>query len=290
MTGACVLSASMSACVYQAHRLDPSFSPWVASLVRVVANWGLLALLCTRFPPTRLWGDRRPALWAWGFFGALTVGSYFSSIQSLGPGEAAFIQSLSAVFIVALCPVVLGIKNSKPVWLAVGGSFIGFALLQAGKSPASGNVFGVATGLFSAITAALAYLMIARTGLSNPPQVTVFYWSAAALLAHLLVIASFPIAWPVKFGVWIWLAVGGLQASLAQYLVTLAYRWAPANSVAALSYLTPVVNLMLDGLLFGLSPSSLSYGGASLILTFGVLLPFLRLATSQKGLVPAPSR
>ncbi|MDD1623094.1 MAG: DMT family transporter [Methylococcaceae bacterium] len=276
MIGACLLFSMMNASVYAITDLDNTIPSSVISFVRILCNLLILLVptLINRNPGSLL-GDRRPSLWLRGLFGAIALMLSFAGISRIGPGESAFLTASSGVFVALLGPVVLKQRNSWLGWLAIIGSLAGVSLLFA---PGDGRVdlLGRAMALASGLLSALAFLMVARAGRSNSPASVIFYFCLAALIVHLLYFALYGYTVPDQAEIWGLLLLTGALGSGAQYFMTRAYQTAPAASVSAVGYLTPVFSLSWGVLLFSQIPSQLALLGSLLILLFGVLLPFLR--------------
>lgn len=275
MIAACLLFSLMNAGVYASQRLDPGLPAVMASFIRILCN--LAILIVPAFAGRRirtLLGDGRPSLWLRGLFGASALMLSFSSIARIGPGESTFLTSSSGVFVALLSPFLLAQKNSLAVWLAIVGAFSGVGLLFDFRQ--SGNLLGQATALGAGLLSALAYLMLARAGRSNPATTVIFYFCLAALILHAAYFAVFGFRWPASPQSWGLLIVVGLLGSGAQHYLTRAYQSAPAALVSSVGYLTPVLSLTWGAIFFAQIPGSTALIGAVLILLFGVLLPFLR--------------
>lgn len=276
MVLACVLFSLMNASVYAIRWLDTDIPATVISFVRVLSNT-LILLVPALFQrrALALLGDRRPSLWLRGLFGTLALMLSFSSITRIGPGESAFLSASSGVFVALLGPWVLGQRNSWRVWLAILGAFAGVALIFQPEAHRP-DVLGRAMALGSGFLAALAYLMVARAGRSNSPQVVVFYFCLVALVVHALYFVGYGFQGSNQPVVWGLLLLTGILGSGAQYRMTRAYQVAPAARVSAVGYLAPVLSLIWGMLWFQQIPSHSAFWGSMLILLFGVLLPFLR--------------
>lgn len=269
--------AIMGTGVYASGLSHPPVAAVTVSFIRVAVNLALLVLpaLAVRELPA-LFGDRRPSLWLRGLFGALSLILSFAAIQRIGPGESAFLSASSAIFVAALGPLVLGQRNSAWVWLAVLGAFSGlFLLFQPRLAPA--DFPGRLMGLGSGFLAALAYLMVARAGRSNPPRTVVFYFCLVAVLIHLAYFAYRGVDLPKGLESWGWVLLAGFSGSAAQLYMTRAYQLAPAALVGATGFLGPVMSVLLGALLFSKVPDREALLGCGLVLLFGTLLPFLAL-------------
>jgi S-adenosylmethionine uptake transporter len=276
----CMLCASllfsiMNACVFGATRADPALPSTVVSFIRVLINLALLlvpVLVTGRLRP--LLGDMRPSLWLRGIFGASALMLSFAAIARIGVGEAAFLHSSSGVFVALLSPLVLGQRSTGMMWVAIAGSLGGLGLLLSPHWEGSDRV-GPALALGSGWLAALAYLMVARSGRSNTPATVVFYFCLVGVMLHLTYFAWAEAYWPRGLEVWLWTAGSGLAATGAQLLMTRSYQYAPAALLSAVGYTSPVFSLGWSVSLFGQVPSTTAIFGCGLILLFGMALPFL---------------
>jgi S-adenosylmethionine uptake transporter len=275
MLGASVMFSMMNACVYAATRADPELPSTMVSFIRVLINLALLllpALVTGRLLP--LFGDMRPSLWLRGVFGASALMLSFAAISRIGVGEAAFLHSSSGVFVALLSPLVLGQRSSPWVWLAIIGSLCGLGLLLSPHWQTTDRL-GPAMALGSGWLAALAYLMVARSGRSNTPATVVFYFCLVGVMLHLTYFAWAEAYWPRGLEVWLWTAGSGLAATGAQLLMTRSYQYAPAALLSAVGYTSPVFSLGWSVSLFGQVPSTTAIFGCGLVLLFGIALPFV---------------
>lgn len=285
MVAASVLFAAMGSAVHASALVEPPVEAPMASFVRALVNLVVLLVpALVRGRARELLGDGRRSLWLRGLFGGVSLMLSYAAIQRIGPGESLFFTATSAVIVAALAPRVLGQRNPASVWVAIAGATAGVALLLE-PGPAAGDLAGRAMGLGSAGAAALAYLMVARAGRSNPPGTVVFYFALVACLMHAAWFAVSGGAWPLGAGAWGLVLLAGITGSLAQWYMTRAYQSAPAALVSVVSYLGPVLGLASGALLFGRIPDAKAMAGCALILGSGVLIPFLTAARPK----PAPA-
>jgi len=156
-------------------------------------------------------------------------------------------------------------------FLALAGALSGLVLLRPAAD--AGSHQATLLAVFSGVTAALAYLMVSRVRESRSPFLLMTSWCGFSLLAHLVWIALRPPLWPTSPVTWMWVALGGALASLAQYFVTLAYQKDTAPRVTALLYAGPALGLILDAAFFGVPLGPQKIFGVAVILGFGVALP-----------------
>ena len=276
MLGSAALFAGMALAVEQAHRLDPNLSAWVSTAVRSVVSLLVLFVL-VRGNPRGLLGDARPALWARGLLGAVSLLSYFAAISMVGAGEATFLMQTSAVWIVILAPLVL--KESSPplIWAAVVMSLVGVGLLM-GASSGEPDLFGRVLGLCSGLAAAGAMVSVRRASRTNTPTVIVFWFSAIGTLVTLVVLGVSGATLPQAPEVWAALLTAALAATFAQLLMTSAYQVGRAPLVAAAGSSSPLMAALGAWWVFGQHPSPRAQVGMALILVSGAVIPLITAA------------
>jgi len=272
---ACALFAVMATCVYAASLTPIPVAASMVSFIRLSVNLSFLVVpaLWAR-DLGGLFGDLRASLWLRGLFGGVSLILSFSSIQSIGPGESTFLSASSGIFVAALSPWMLAQKNALGDWLAITGALTGLYLLvhpQADIINLEGRLMGVGAGFL----AALAYLMIARAGRSNPPRTIVFYFCLVGLVVHGVWFAFAGFHLPVGRDSWLWTLAAGAAGSVAQIYLTRAYQLAPATLVSAVGYSAPVMSLLLGVVLFDKTPGPGAMAGCGLIVASGVALPFI---------------
>lgn len=273
---ACLLFSLMNACVYAIRLFEADIPATVISFVRIVSNLVILVTAALfNQQMMALFGDKRPSLWLRGLFGTLALMLSFMAITRIGPGESAFLTATSGLFVAVLGPLVLGQKNSWLMWLTILGAFVGVMMLFKPDGQPM-DWLGRGMALLSGFLSALAYLMVARAGRSNSPQSVIFYFCLVALLVHAAYFAGYGFQVPNRLETWGLLLLTGLLGSGAQFYMTRAYQMAPAALVSAVGYLVPVLSLLWGISFFNQVPGSNALLGASLIVLFGVLLPFLR--------------
>jgi S-adenosylmethionine uptake transporter len=293
MVMASVFFSFMGAMVNYAQILEPEGSPLVSSFVRLVVN--ILVIAGVAWHSGGLWklpGDRRPSLWARGFFGALSLIFVMYGIHAIGVGETSFLHASNSIIIAALSPFVLRQANSRLAWVAIAGATIGLWFLAQPRFE-DHNPAGRIVALLSGVWAAIAYLMIARAGRSNSSNTVIFYLCGVGMMLHMLIFmgigAGLPvpgsatgIVWPRRSVTYGFLVGAGVMASVAQFFLTAAYQSAPAALNAAISYLTPVLNLGWSVFFFGRHPDGLALAGAAMVLVCGVALPVIGVSARKK--------
>ena len=267
-----LFAAIMGALYYQAHLTDPEFSSATGTLVRVLSN-GLFVLIpwvLFNNKPQFVSPMKARSLWLWGFFGALTVITFFAAIPSIGNGRAAFLGATSGIFIIAFAPLLAGQSNKPVIWLSLFASLLGVALIcDMGTASffSIGNLYGAMAGLFSGI----AYLMVARARDRYSTSTIMFYWCWLSTFALVAILLFTPQRWPHTPTTWSLLIAAGICAGFAQFYITRAFQTTSAGLVACLSYLAPVFSLGIDKLYFQMPITHSAMSGAALIVGFGII-------------------
>jgi drug/metabolite transporter (DMT)-like permease len=243
MLGGSTLFAVMATFVGLAQRRDPALSTFVASGVRAGVNLVVILLLGAR-DPRGLVGDGRWALWSRGLFGGVSLMAYFASLAALGIGEASFLNQTSGAWVAVLAPLILFERTPPLVWLAVGGSLLGTAFLAHPRA-GGGDLLGRGAGLLSGLTSAAAYLSIRRASATNKPITIVFYFTLVGTILSLAVCFLVGATWPRDPAVYLFLTGSGLCATVAQLLMTEAYRSGRASPVAAAGASGPLLTSLL---------------------------------------------
>jgi drug/metabolite transporter (DMT)-like permease len=270
---ACLLSALMGALLELALLRMPELPAVTIAFLRVVANTAFFLALSPRQGLQSLGavlrgsGDRW--LWIWGILGAVTIAAMFAAVPRIGVGPTSVLTSTSGAFTAILAPLVLGGRWRLPVLAAVGACFAGVVLMHP-LSDAPVDTLGWGLGLLSGLAAGVAYLALARAGDRHAPVTVMAYWSTICLAAFAVWLGFEAPRLPTSPTLWALVLGAGFCAAWAQYCTTQAYAAAPAQAVAALSYLAPVLVMIVDHVAFGVALSHRQSLGAAMIVLSGI--------------------
>ncbi len=289
MVMASILFAMMGSLIYQVKIWEPALSSGVTSLFRVGINLAFVVVMSfwvndsqgKKLGVKGLFGDLRWSLWLRGFFGTLSVVTFFYGVGTIGVGEASFFNSSHVLWMGLLGPMVLRQRTTYLSWIAVISGMIGLYLMYQ-PSIYQDDHGGRSVAILSGFFGALAYLMISRSGRSNHPLSVVFYFTFLATIVHIIWAVFADFEWPQYSKSWCALFAAGILASIAQNFMTTAYQEAPAAVVSAVSYLSPVISLMISVIVFKDYPTLMSFIGACIILVAGLVLPFVSAMRIQK--------
>lgn len=196
------------------------------------AAFGLLALLPWLFHRGTPLLATRHLRWhvTRGVAGLAAMYCFFFALAHLPLGEAMLLNYSTPLFIPFIALFALGERPPRKVWLGIGLGFIGLVLIlkpgMALFSPAA--LVGLAAGFL----AATAMVSIRHLSHTEPTARIVFYFSVIATLG-----AAVPLLWRWRLpspDLWLMLIAMGTIATVAQLLLTRAYRSAPAAQSARL--------------------------------------------------------
>jgi drug/metabolite transporter (DMT)-like permease len=211
--------------------------------------------------------------------GTLSLTCYYGAIGGLasdGAGELATANLLlktAPVWVALGSRVFLGERGTPRTWLALVLGIAGAGLALAGGKDVAGGRGTVVLGLLSGVCAASAYLSVRKLAAKEEPLTVVAFFSlgAAVLTApfaavHLAHAPAPPTSRELG------LMVGaGLSGTVAQVLMTHAYRHARAT-VAAVAGLAEVgFALLASFIIFHESPTTAALAGGGLAVAAGFL-------------------
>ncbi|MBT5435757.1 MAG: DMT family transporter [Alphaproteobacteria bacterium] len=212
---------------------------------------------------------------------ATAYSCYLQALQELPIADATAIIFSSPFIVAALSRWVLGERVPAIRWVAISLGFLGaLVIVQPGT-----EAFRPAAlwGLAGAVAAAATGLLARRLGSTEPASVTAFYTTVAFLLTGLFPVTLIPGHWVAVTGMEVFLiAIAGLIAGTAHFLIILAYRKGEASLVAPFEYVSLFIAIAMGYVFFDDIPTPAVWVGIGLVAIAGVLL-------SRRG-APAPKK
>ena len=197
-------------------------------------------------------------------FGTAGLIANFYAVDRLGIADANMLNKLSPFFAIILSIFILKEIPSRFDILTTIIAFIGalFIIRPTGTFTA---VFPALVGLFGGFGAGTAYVFVRKVsnkGVKTP--VIVFAFSLFSCLVTLpFLIADYTPMAPIQ---WLYLILAGVSASLGQFSITTAYKYAPAKEISVFDY-TQVIFAALLGIIFlGEVPVAQSIIGYTIII------------------------
>lgn len=194
---------------------------------------------------------------------------YFFSLEKLVLTEAILLKLTAPFFIPVIALLWLGESTSRAAWLTIAAGFAGVLVILDPTAAGFEDYLFVSAGLLGALLGATAKVTIRRMGVTEPSARIVFYFGLfGTIVTAPAAIASWQTPTPTQ---WLWLLALAACATLAQMLITTAYRIAPAGRIGQFTY-SSVLFAALLGWLFWSEPFTLEQAlGCVLIVGAGLV-------------------
>lgn len=202
------------------------------------------------------------------FLGLAGVILNFYAIGRLPLADSNMLNKLSPFFVTLFAFWFLKEKLSKVQVIALIGAFISSMLVI--KPEFSITMLPGLAGFLSAISAGAAYTIIRSLSKDEDPSTIVFYFSFISVTFMLpLVVMDYVVPTGNQL---IWLLSTGVFASIGQFMVTMAYKYAPAGEVSVYNYSSIVFSTFVAYMIWGEIPDNYSITGGALIILIAVML------------------
>ena len=197
-------------------------------------------------------------------FGTTGLIANFYAIDRLGIADANMLNKLSPFFAILISIPILKEVPTKRDILATLVAFIG-AVFIIRPSGSSLEYIPALIGLYGGFGAGTAYVFVRKLGKKG--ERTPIIVLCFSLFSCLLTLPFIAIDYhPMTGRQWLCLVMAGLAASLGQFSITTAYKFAPAKELSVFDY-TQVIFAALWGILFlGEYPVPLSIIGYVIII------------------------
>jgi drug/metabolite transporter (DMT)-like permease len=208
-------------------------------------------------------------------------GSHYAQYLGMSAGIAALILALQPLVTATIASPLLGERLRRPQWLGVVLGLLGVALVVWHKidlRALSWPALAAVSIALAAITAGTLYQRIFCPAVDLRAASVVQFIASVAVLAPLAVaVEGFPViwSWPLA-GAIVFLVV--LASIFAVNALHTLMRRGQATRVTSLLYLTPIIAVALEWLMFGVQPSLLTALGIA-VTCAGVALVAWRPAT-----------
>lgn len=207
----------------------------------------------------RLFGKKENQKWllSRSALGALGIVLNFYAIDHLVLSDAEMLNKLSPFIQIILSAIFLRELVMRFQIIAVIIAFVGALFII--QPDFSVELLPYIGGVFGAFFAAGAYTLLRVLGNKEKHYTVVFYFSFFTTV----VLTPFTIAFyeSMSWQQWLFLILAGVFATVGQFGVTLAYKFAPAKEISIFFYSTVVYSALLSIVLFGQIPTLLSVIG-----------------------------
>jgi drug/metabolite transporter (DMT)-like permease len=187
----------------------------------------------------------------------------FFSLTKIGIGNAVTLLHTSPIFVALLSPILLKEKTRKPLfkWILI--AFAGVILVLRPNAEILQDYSVLA--LLSGMLAAVVYITIRHLHISDNTFTITFYFTLFVCVAS-LPFMIFQFETPSKEG-WIVMLGAGIFGTLAQLLMTYAYKYGPANILTPFNNAAILFSFLIGWFVWGETPTLIEIIGASLIIT-----------------------
>ena len=209
------------------------------------------------------------------FFGTMGIVCNFYAVDRLGIADANMLNKLSPFFAIVLSIFILKEYPKRVDIIATIIAFIGaiFIIRPTGVITEIGPALIGLLGGFGAGTAYSFVRKLTQNKVKTP--VIVFYFSLFSCLVTLpFLISDYA---PMTLGQLICLLMAGVSASLGQFSITTAYKYAPAKEISVFDYTQVVFAAILGIIFFNELPSIYSFIGYVIIIGVAVYRWYINL-------------
>jgi drug/metabolite transporter (DMT)-like permease len=193
--------------------------------------------------------------------GTLGIIFNFYSIDKLVLSDANMLNKLSPFFVIIFSGLFLKEKINSRQALSIIIAFIGALFII--KPSFNSEVIPAVIGALGGITAAAAYTCVRGLGEKEKPDTIVFYFSFfSSLITFPMMVYYYE---PMQLIQLTYLILAGVFASIGQFGITLAYKYAPAKEISIFDYTNIIFSAIISLCLFGILPDYLSIIGYMVI-------------------------
>lgn len=211
-----------------------------------------------------------------GLVGVTAMGLGFTALGLLPLPEATAIGYASPIFATLLAAAVLGETIRAFRIIAVATGMVGVLIILWPKltllteGATSGEALGALAALIGAFFTAIAMIIVRRMVATERASTIVFYFSITSSVVGL---ATAPFGWiNPSPEMWAYLIGAGLLGGVGQILLTEAYKFAEASTIAPFDYSSMIFAVLLGWSLFGEIPGSATVAGSAVVVAAGVLI------------------
>ena len=207
--------------------------------------------------------ENRKLLFMRSLFGTLGVILNFYAIDKLVLSDANMLNKISPFLVVIFSAIFLKEKINKNQIISIVIAFTGALFII--KPTFSVEIIPYMGGLMSAVFAASAYTCLRAIGNKEEAHTIVFFFSMFSLISILPMFIY--VYEPMTFKQLLCMILAGVFASLGQFGVTLAYRYAPAKEISIFDYSNIIFSAILSIFIFNQYPDLFSIIGYIIVFT-----------------------
>jgi drug/metabolite transporter (DMT)-like permease len=267
--GSVVLFAGMTVCIKMLGQHIPIGQ---TIFVRGVISALVLALLAWRTEGLHLLRTRNWKAHALrSLSGTISMFCLFTAVTMIPLADVTAISFTAPMFLTVLAMVFLGERIHRFRWTALAVGFLGVLIMVGPHLTFSGQApIGVLLALAAAMFSAVAMVFLRSMSVGEHAITITFYFSLTFSGCAALTALQ---GWPMPTAAQWWLIViAGLFGVAGQLLLTYAYRYAEASTIAPLDYTSMVAAVILGYLFFDEIPGLSIWIGAPLVVGAGLII------------------
>lgn len=230
----------------------------------VVFAWALYA-----GGAAQLWRIRWPLHLVRGALSVAMMVTFVYALQELSLAKAYALFFVAPLLIALLSILVLGERVRLPQWLAIVIGFAGVLIVLKPETTGLGWA-GTLAVLGTAVCYAVSSVLVKIIGRTDSTQSMVFWMTC--MLAIGATLLALPGWQPIVRQHWIIIAGIAVTGAIGQWGITEAFRRAPAASVAPLEYSGLAWVMIIDFMVWSVTPSWRTVLGAAVIVGSGIYL------------------
>lgn len=250
--------AAMSAFVKLAGNLSSFQKTFFRNLVSLV-----VALSLVLKSKDSLFGKRenQKVLILRSLLGTAGIICNYYAIDRLILSDANMLNKLSPFFVIIFSAMFLKEHINKQQIIGLVVAFIG--VLFVVKPTFNFQIIPALVGILGGVCAAGAYTCVRALGGKEKPHTIVFYFSFFSSIVILpFIIFAYE---PMSLMQFTYLICAGLSASIGQFGITFAYKFAPGKEISIFDYSNIVFAAIFSFTIFGVIPDGLSFIGYLII-------------------------
>jgi drug/metabolite transporter (DMT)-like permease len=231
--------------------------------------------------------DLKPVRWKLhvmrGVLAVFMLGAFVYAIRVLSLADAYSIYLSAPLIITALSVPVLGERVGWNRWAAIGVGFFGVLVMLR---PSASSV--VTVGALAALVSAVAYAVSAvsvRVLLKTDSNSSVVFWSLL-IMTLISTLVALPTWAPIQLEHLGWIIGTGAAGALAIFMLTKAFRSAPASVIAPFEYTALIWGVLIDWLVWDTLPTTRVYLGGGIVCASGLYVIWRE---ARRKLEPLPA-
>lgn len=250
--------AMMSAFIKLAGDLPSFQKTFFRNIVSVIVAFTMLIKHKGSFFGKR---ENQKLLLARSTFGTIGILCNYYAIDRLVLSDANMLNKISPFFVIIFSAIFLKEKVKPKELIAVLVAFCG--VLFVIKPRFSLEMVPAIAGVAGGLSAAAAYTCVRALNNKEKPDTIVFYFSlfSSIVTFPLMIISYHSMTWMQLA----YLILAGVFASIGQFGVTFAYKYAPAKQISIFDYSNIIFSAIISFVLFGVFPDWLSIVGYIII-------------------------